>query len=438
MKHIKKISVRVAAFAAVIAVLWGLLTAAAFIPNEKIYDNMLTSALSYKDKDAYPYTLLRLTEDNYADSVLLNIAWNMGEENPAAGAVNTRYYDGNDGTNDYGENWGLYQTVLGTAPNTDYTRYWHGTAAVIRPLMLFTDVDGIKLIGTIAAAVLLIINCILLVKKRQYFAAAALAGSFICVHFWNIRLSMEYQPAIIITLAILPLFITLGYKNSSLLSLLCVVSGTMIAFFDFLTTETLTLLIPLETVFIMKWQDKQLPGLKKALLTDIECFACWLAAYAGAFLVKWTAASLVTGENKFSTALTSAEVRISGSAYDLSPVQQFFLAPIANISTLFGGTERISPANIAAGLLMTLVVCGAVFYLFRSRERVNREFLIVMGILAAVPFVRFFLLNNHSYIHEFFTYRALAATIMALAAMLWSVIDLFPKKKKTSPKRRKS
>ena len=435
MKIITAILRRAAVFAAVLLVLWAALTAAAAIPNELIYDNMLESALYYKDKEPFPNeSKMRLVPDNYADAILLNVSWNMGSGDPFSSALNTAYYDGNDGTDDYGENWGLYCAVMGTAePNTDYTRYWHGMAAVIRPLMLFTDVNGIKMIGTIAAFVLLAANVGLLLKKRQYFAAGGLAAAFLCVHIWNIGLSMEYQPAVLVTLLLLPLYILLE-QNDGALSILAVISGVMIAFFDFLTAETLTILIPLLIVFIMRKQDNRLPDLRSNMLLILKCGSAWGLSYAGTFLVKWSAASIVTGENKFIAALASAEIRFVGEAEQLSPAAQFFLAPIANISTLFGGIDRVDRDAFVSGLLISAVVSGAVFYLFRSRELFDRSFDLTMLILGVLPFARFFLLNNHSYLHEFFTYRALASTILAFLAVLRYSMEFCPKKKKSPAK----
>lgn len=434
MKRFTVVLRRAGVFAAVLLALWAALVASAAIPNERIYDNMLSSALYFKDKSPYVYeSQMRLVQDNYADVILLNVVWNMGSGEPFTSALDTAYFDGNDGTNDYGENWGFYCAVEGAAPNTDYSRYWHGMAAVIRPFMLFTDIGGIKLIGMIAAFVLLALNAALLLKKRQFFAAGALVAAFLCVHVWNIGISLEYQPAVLVTLALLP-FCIIMERNDGALSIISVISGVMIAFFDFLTCETLTILIPLLIVFIIRKQEKRLPALKDSVLLTVKCGAAWLLSYAGTFLVKWTAASIVTGENKFVTALASVEERFVGGAEQLSPVEQFFLAPAANISTLFGGYERVEWGVIAAGLVISVLLLGAVFYLFRSREKFDRSFTLIMLILGALPFARFFLLNNHSYLHEFFTYRALASSILALFAGIWYTLDFRPKKKKSPAK----
>ena len=433
MKIITAILRRAAVFAVVLTALWAALVATAAIPNERIYDNMYKSAMFFKDHAPYVNeSQLRLVQDNYADVILLNVTWNMGSD-PFVSTLNSAYYDGNDGTTDYGENWGFYCTLAGTPPNKDYSRYWHGMAALIRPFMLFTDIDGIKLIGTITAFVLLAVNTALLIIKRQHFAAGALVAALMCVHVWNIGISLEYQPAVLVTLALLPLYI-LFEKNDGALSIFAVISGVMIAFFDFLTCETLTILIPLIIVFIMRKQDNRLPEFKDCFLLTMKCGTAWFLSYSGAYIVKWSAASLVTGENKFAAALSSVEERLVGEAEELDPVAQFFLAPLANISTLFGGYERVSWGNIAAGLIISAVVFGAVFYLFRCREKFDRSFTLIMLILGALPFVRFFVLNNHSYLHEFFTYRALASTILALFAMLWYSLEFRPKKKNSAAK----
>lgn len=432
----KKILVYIGTFLAALAVLWAALFAASCIPNELIYDNMYSSSIYYSDKEAFVYNgAVRRTTDNYADSILLNVAWNMNSDDPFVSCLDTRYFDGLENGVDYGENWGLFCAITGRdAPNTDYTRYWHGMAIFVRLFMLFTDVNGVKMIGMIAAYALLGLNCAILLKKRQFFASAALALSFICVHLWDIRLSMEYQPAVLVTLAVLPFFILLERRGDDALSVLAVISGVLIAFFDFLTAETLTILIPLAVVFIIRKQEKRFGSFRQGFITTAKCGAAWLMSYAGTFLAKWGLSSAVTGENKFISALSSAEIRMIGETDELSPLQQFFFAPISNISTLFGGEGRLDPLCILVGLFLSAAVLGVVFYLFHDKSRFDSGFSLVMLIIALLPFIRYLVLNNHSYLHTFFTYRALAATILAVLAIVWFTLNFHPQKKKSAKK----
>lgn len=416
---IKKILIYMGSFAAAIIILWSALILTSLIPNEKLRDNMLGSAMLMNGADPFPQKNGRNTiTDNYADIILLNVIWNTDSSSPFVSSLDTKYYDGNDGVTDYGENYGLYAAVKdGTPPNTDYSRYWHGSAVFIRPLMLFTDINGVRLTGALAALFLMVLSCIILARRKLYLEAAALPLAFICVQAWNIRLSMEYQPAVLVTLAVLPFFLSLEKKGDTALIILSVVCGTMIAFFDFLTAETLTLLIPLITVMSVRYSEGRFANAKTELITSAKCSLGWILAYIGTFLVKWTAASAVTGENKFAAALTSAEERFAGSVQTFSPFIQIFAAPFTNISTMLGGNERADVFPAITGIILIAAAVVTALYLSR-RIRNAREYMLVAFILAAVPYIRYAVLNNHSYLHDFFTYRAQAAVVLALITSL--------------------
>ena len=56
------------------------------------------------------------------------------------------------------------------------------------------------------------------------------------------------------------------------------------------------------------------------------------------------------------------------------------------------------------------------------------EATIILIVLGAVVLIRCLTLNNHSYLHCFFTYRALVTPIFALLAVMWLNIELPHKK----------
>lgn len=94
-------------FTGTLFLLWLFLILSASIPNAKIQDNMVKSALVYAQEDAFSYCdgdKMNGIADNYADSIWLNVAWFMGKDNPILSTLDTQYYDGEK----YGENIGLY------------------------------------------------------------------------------------------------------------------------------------------------------------------------------------------------------------------------------------------------------------------------------------------------------------------------------------------
>ena len=419
-----------AVFAVVLFVLWLLLFLSALIPNDMIRDNMEQSALAYKERTAFEFTSgnkLNSVADHYADSIWLNVSWNMGKDSPIASSICTNYYDGEE----LGENAGLYLSVTqGTEPNKDYTRYWHGTVMFIRLGHLITDVEGVKLIGFIAFLLLVGLTIFILARKRHWDLAVILALSLAAVQIWNIRLSMEYQPGFILAFVLVPLFLILERRDDKWLTILSVVSGTAVAFFDFLTTETVTILIPLALVIAVRTKENRLGSLKENLLLLLKCGICWVLSYGGAFIVKWLVASMVTGENAFALAFSSAEVHTLGGNMQTIDIENrpdnFISGLLANLTVLFGGTERVQPERVMLGLIICLLLIFSVWYMLRKKE--SSKGTTSLLILGGLVFVRFLVLNNHSYVHEFFVYRTLITPIFALLASVWLNIELPHKK----------
>jgi len=431
MRQLKILGQCLGVFLGTLAVLWLLLCLTAMIPNSAIQKNMLRSAENYTRLDAFEFTKpaqLPSVADHYADAILLNVAWNMGEGDPAEASVATSYYDGEE----LGENAGLYYTVTeGTAPNTDYTRYWHGTAGIIRLMSLVTDAVGIKTVGFVCFCLLITLNILLLGRKKHWDIAVILLLSLALVRVWNIRLSMEYQPCFLLFAALLPLYLHLERKGDRPILLLCVLSGVATAFFDFLTTETVTILLPVMVVTAVRAKEGRSITLKGILF----CGIAWAVSYAGAFLAKWTLASLITGENAFALALTSVGERFGGEVENFAEQPQSFLsALLANLTLLFGGPRRVDGMRLILGLGISLGVLFSLWYLLRkAKPRKGAAVLLLLPCTALI--LRYLLLNNHSYLHCFFTHRALVSVIFAVFMALWLNIEL-PNRKKPQKRRK--
>lgn len=429
-KILRSVTKHTAIFAIVLFLLWLLLFLSALIPNDAIRDNMKQSANTYKAHSTYEFVNgnnFNSIADYYADALWLNIAWNIGEGNSLKSVIQTDYYDGEG----LGENAGLYLTITeNKAPNTDYTRYWHGTAMFIRLGHIFTDVEGIRLIGFISFLFLVGLTIFVLARKRHWDLAVMLALSIAAVQIWNIRLSMEYQPAFILAFALIPLFLVLEQRGDKWLTILSVISGTAVAFFDFLTTETVTILLPLALVVTVRAKENRLGSLKENLLLLLKCGICWAASYGGAFVVKWLIASMVTGENAFSLALNSAEMHALGAtAVNFDPrglPHSWIDGLLSSLSTMLGSEQRVDYTRITAMLFAGFLIMFSVWYLLR-RKKYN-SVVMPLIILGGLVLARFILLNNHTYMHCFFTYRALATLVFALLSALWLNIEL-PQKK---------
>lgn len=417
-----------AVFSGLLLLLYLLLVFSAAIPNSAILKQMVKSAVYISNEKPYVFSedgQFQNITDNLADQMWLNIGWHMGSGSPFLSVLDTQYYDDLE----RGPHMGLFLSVTrGYEANTDYTRYWHGTASLIRILHQFTDLHGIKIIGMLCLVLLILRTLHVLIAEGHWDLGLCLLTSLLWVQVWNLRLSVEYLPCFLICFALCPAFLRLERRGDFFLNLLAVISGTLTAFFDFLTTETVTILLPLILVIAIRSRECRLGSPQKVVKMLLSCGICWVLAYLGTFVVKWTAVSLVTGENHFLAAMESVDQRVGGVVRegDFNRAPGMLMAIAANLTVLFEGTSRIEYRQVLVYLMAIAIMIAVVYRLYRVQQKLRPgTFFILM--LGALVLLRFGFLANHSYLHSFFTYRALVSTILAVLSAL--AINLRPVKK---------
>ncbi len=413
----KKTLKHVCVFFSLIAVLYLFLVGTSAIPNDAIKANMKKSTGTYSKQEAFSYTdgnKLNAIQDNYADVILLGVAWNMGEGNPFVSALDTKYYK----EPQYGEAIGLAENINnGVKPNIDYTRYWHGMAGFVRIIHLFANVNFVKNAGFIFALIFAIITVIMFIYRKKYRIGVSLVISILLVHIWNIRISMEYQSPFVVGFMMCILYLIFERKGDKYLSYLSLIGGVLVAFFDFLTTETITILLPLIMVVAVRAEENRLGETKPLVYLIITNLIAWGAAYGGTFIVKWTAASVVTGENKFITALNSAQIHFTANGDIVEEIPKNTLERIpgaiaACFTVLFGGEQRLDMGLVVTALIIVIAIIGLLYLIFNKKRQDNAKSIILA--LGGLVFVRYMVLSSHSYVHEFFTYRALISVFFAI------------------------
>lgn len=428
MKVKRRHTVYIAVFGVLLLLLYLLLVFSAAIPNSAIIKNMLDSSEYIANEKPYVFSedgKHQNITDNLADQMWLNIGWHMGSGNPFVSALDTRYYDGGK----YGPPVGLFLSVAqGYKANADYTRYWHGTAGLIRMLHLFADIHGIKTLGMVCLILLLSRTLWVLYRSGHWDIGLCLLVSLLLVQVWNLRLSVEYQPCFLICFGLCPAFLRMERRGDFYLNLLAIVSGTMTAFFDFLTTETVTILIPLILVLAVRSRECRLESPRKVLGMLLHCGICWVLAYLGTFVVKWCAVSLATGGNHFLAAMNSVSQRVGGVVTEgyAHKMPNMLSAIGSNFSVLFEGTTRTEYRMVISNLVVIVLLTIIVYRIYQVRQKLRPGTLFIL-MLGGVVLLRYSILANHSYMHSFFTYRALVSTIFA--ALVALLINLQPRKR---------
>jgi hypothetical protein len=404
-----------AAFVLTAALLTGLMVLAASIPRESIRENMLSSAEYLCEGELFGTVLEGVNAsriDRYADSILLAIAWQLDPEKPLESVVRSEYFY----RNNQNENENLLEAVTeGLPPNRQYLRYWHGSIAFITPLLCVMPLAEIYKLNGVLLTVLTAGLLALLIRRKYYAPAWGTAAGLIAAGIIFVPLSLEYTWVFIIALAVsLAVCLHPEKRSPAQLAVLFMISGMLTSFMDFLTAETVTLLMPL---LLLLWlQRRTMKGTGRELLrTALTAFIAWGFGYAGMWMLKWLLASLVMHENVLPYVSGHIAERLYGETWQLGPAALMWNVLVRNTGCLF--PLGYGPVGAIAGWLLAFY---AVYYGYvYLKPGFDKSVIRIYAAVGLVPFLRYLVLCNHSYLHYFFSYRALAATILAV----WLILE---------------
>ena len=445
----------------------GLLLVSSLIPQEVIYKNAKNSVFYFENKPLFEMMVSRqdaVERDNYADCISTGIAYHLGNDmeiegsdrsNPFVRILEARYtQDEEENVND-----GFHRAVRKNAPgNKLYSRYWHGGAAVIRLLLPFLDVSGMHVLFFVIGIILNLGWIAFLVVRKDYVLAISYLFGIIFGKILFGYTCFEYS----FVCLLMPLFSFLIYiavkvnakREKALISpeAVFLLAGILTCFFDFLTAETLTFTVPAFVALVCLEKEKKKKPFtispvsetnrrkNETLFFLLRIGAAWLIGYALMFGLKWGITALVLGPEEASTALASVAERTVGAVHETknlaSPTVGFIKriesVYLYNFSCLYGipsGTPHSATMLILLGTPAFLYI---LWFFFRNKEMLHGDgksgesgnankkgkkgfpFFPLYLLIAAVPLLRFAILSNHSYMHYFFTYRALMAVVMIM------------------------
>jgi hypothetical protein len=281
----------------------------------------------------------------------------------------------------------------------------------------------------------------LLLKYKQYLITGLLWFGGFLVQAWMAGLCIEYFPVVAITFLISTAMVLEEEKRERITGL-CMISGVCVAFFDFLTAETLAFVIPLACVYSI-WRSKDaLRSIKEEMVFLVRAGLYWVGAYAATYMTKWILASFAYGEERISVALSQLAGRqgsnvisfaadsIGRNGISVEALQnaggeilpQFLSAIVINFRLLLGLSGKISLEKLALVLLAAGLFLIAFIYLFRKPGQVG-AYPVILFLLGTIPMLRMMVLNNHSIEHCFFVYRSLYGTILCFGAGVISMIN---------------
>lgn len=412
MKNILKYSV---IFFATISVLIALLLISALIPKNSIINNLNKSAEFFKGVNGINRRTIAKeyeTVHYYADSILLNIILNIDSNRPIESIFEAKYYEHikADVNDDF-----INAITNGLEANQQYLRYWHGTVSLIRPLLILFSINQIYTINKILFTILLLILTIILFKKSKILSVVFLISC--CIATLHITtMCIEYFSTVLIMLIISIIAVLIERNGNKNLYVLFFVSGILTCFFDFLTTETLTILIPVMFVVLIRYKENRIKDFKSELKFLIISFSLWGIAYISTWITKWILSSIILKINALDYVKDNLMMRINWNGKNKINYEVIKNAILLNLRVLYP-LNRLKIMHVYI-VLSVLVGFATLLQIINIIDGKNNWINYILALIGIIPYIRFGVLINHSYNHYFFTFRAQLTSIIALICII--------------------
>lgn len=406
-------------FILTLLILFVLLVITAQIPKQVIEKNIAKSSEAFRTSQEIEevikrrdYTFLH----PYADAMLLNIIYCIDTENPVESVMEAKYYIENqkliisNNLNKLVEN-----NAVG---NTQYLRYWHGSMSIIRPLLVFMNLQQIYVLNAIILTILIIVLVIMLLKRKQKKVAIVFIIGLIMCAIFTVPFCLEYTWMFLVMLIASIIAIKVE-SNDKKLNILFMMIGIVSCYLDFLTTEIITLFVPLIILLMIRYKENKITNFKQAIKFVLRLSSFWFVSYVGMWFAKWILASIILHINAFEYVKDNAMLRINGKVLGTTKQSLPFEAIYKNFFALF-------PINIEKRKIKMIgipIVFLIIEMILIRKKNIKKLWLSALLLLiAVVPYVRYFILANHSYRHYFFTFRSQIITVMAfILAVIYSI-----------------
>ena len=333
---------------------------------------------------------LQCRMDNFSDAIILNQAYVMRDEG-LTGILSVPRWDEEKLPYEV-----LKDGVEGEELETvHYARYWHGNTFLARYLLVLYDYISIRFLLYIITSILLVWCAAILWLKGGWQIALATMFSIFTPYAFVMQFSL--QLAMVMILALIGIIlIAKGFQRN----LAFLIIGSLTCFFDLLTAPVLTLGMMLIVRAALYPEDQFWKGWMYSCKEGL----IWLVGYGGTWFSKWAIASVFTRENVIADGIKNILNRSSSSDYSR------WDAVVANIGLI--------PWNF----VMVAVVIIFVLALLHFKRNGWQKALQILP-LAVIPWMWYFFAANHSYLHNWFTFRAQSVSIAAITIAMMQMVE---------------
>lgn len=382
------------------------------IPEKPVMQNIERSIEYMENAPNYPESMIKGDQyrlDYAMDGLITNMIYTIDNQEPFKSAFMGRSRSNPMTVTDSWKNVAYSTTNKTLKPNIAYARYWHGRTFFFRIFFSFTQYNEVKWMIFMLTSLLMTGFGIMLYQNTGSIKTLAIFAGLFFVNVYVMQFSMQLSPVLIISIVSSLVVASRHNKAKAGLGAVFFITGAVTSYFDLLTAPLLTLGLPL-LLWISLYDEKNQQNLLLGIRVMVTFSILWLVGYAGSWAIKWVISYPFTEFNIFTDVHQQLVLRAG-------PVEN------TRFSALHENFRFLPLVFINLFLMIPLILS---FFYF-NRKGVKKAVLYLTA--AALPYLWFFAAADHSYYHNWYTYRIQAISVSgvllaAISLVAWERIRL--------------
>lgn len=318
-----------------------------------------------------------------------------------------------------GEGAGLEQAFrcYSTQYEEEYSRYWHGYVAVLRPLLMLFDYHELRILNGICQTLILLAAVHYVWKLKGIKYALALVSSYILLMPIALAYCLQYSWAFYTSFG--SLFVYLRWRSfwnkGNRYVYFFILTGAVTTYLDLLTYPLLSWGLNAVWFILLRDADgasgetmsggKAVRGYVRRVVTS---GIAWIVGYSGMWAGKWALGSIVLRENLFEKAYSEALLwTVNDGAQSITMNERLY-----SLYKNWGVYDYKIYVFLLAAWFLYWLLRGA----YCGWDKSVRTPALLLTACSSV--VWYMALSGHSSLHHIFTHRTFGVSIAAFMAMV--------------------
>lgn len=384
--------------------------AAFFIDTQEMRTNAWQGCLMLGEQQGIPQMVGGFSSaqlDNFTSVLILKTAGYVGEESLVRKALGGYRVDAPAGPGQ--SEWDAFCNYEfgwnSPSGGLSYSRYWHGYTLPLRLLLCVMNVANIQMLLYFAQLALFV--WVLFLMGRR--GIGRLIPGFFLAYFllmpFASSICLQYIPVTMLMLLACAAVLMWDRQIESAIGMPCffILLGILTNYFDILTFPLVALGFPITVLLALRLKTDD--SFARLFYLTAFCGVGWALGYAGMWVFKWLLVDMISEYSTIYGLMTQMFLRTSDNGGDLSRLS----VVMRNLDVILSKSSYLLVTGVVG--LITLVST------VKNKARFDARALMLL-IVAAVPFVWYLVMSNHSFDHTYYTYRNVTMSVVAGFAFL--------------------